>query len=48
MAEKMLKAAALTYVAGVLASALEILRYILMFTSRDWFIGEEILWKRNF
>ena len=35
MAEKMLKAAALTYVAGVLASALEILRYILMFTSRD-------------
>lgn len=35
MAEKMLKAAALTYVAGVLASALEILRYILMFTNRD-------------
>ncbi len=31
---KMLKAAAYTYVAGVLASALEILRLILMFTNR--------------
>ena len=33
MAEKMLKAAAYTYVAGVLASALEILRLILIFTN---------------
>lgn len=33
MVEKMLKAAAYTYVAGVLASALEILRLILIFTN---------------
>ncbi len=32
---KMLGAAALTYVAGVLASALEILRLVLVFTNRD-------------
>ena len=31
----MLASAALTYVAGVLASALQILRLVLMFTSRD-------------
>ena len=33
--EKMLKAAAMTYVAGVLSSAIEILRLILIFTDRD-------------
>jgi len=33
--DKMLKAAAMTYVAGVLSSALEILRLILIFTDRD-------------
>ena len=32
---KMLKSAAMTYVAGVLASALEILRLILIFSGRD-------------
>ena len=31
----MLKAAAMTYVAGVLSSAIEILRLILIFTDRD-------------
>ena len=34
LSDKMLKAAAYTYVAGVLASALEIIRLILIFTSR--------------
>ncbi|MDD4187330.1 MAG: zinc metallopeptidase [Bacilli bacterium] len=35
MAETMLRAAALTYVAGVLASALEVLRLLLIFANRD-------------
>ena len=34
-AKKMLTSAALTYVAGVLATLAEILRYILIFTGRD-------------
>ncbi len=34
-AKSMLRAAALTYVAGVLSSALEILRLLLIFTNRD-------------
>ena len=34
-AKKMLTSAALTYVAGVLAAIMEILRLVIMFTGRD-------------